>query len=118
MNQFMRITKDALARHGTTSTYKTVTEGSYDIATGTAANTETSHSLKIYKKHLKANQYNYPNLIDKDIAMFYFCADGILFLPKPQDLIVHASITYKVHALQSHEANGETILYKVIGVKQ
>lgn len=114
----MRITKEAMSRHGTTSTYKSVAEGSYDIATGTVSNTETNYSLKMYKKHLKANQYNYPSLIDKDIALFYFCADGLLFTPKPQDLIVHANVTYKVYTMQTHEAQGETILYKVVGVKQ
>lgn len=118
MSQFMRITKDALNRHGLVSTYKSVAEGSYDISTGSAANVETDYSLKIYKKHFKANQYNYPNLVDKDTAMFYFCADGIDFVPKAQDLIVHNSAVYKLVSIQSHEAYGQTVLYRIIGVKQ
>lgn len=104
-----------LNKHGSDSKYTVVTTGVYDPDTLKVSNTEVSHEVKIYMKHFSANQFNKPNLIGKDTAMFYLSASfGIS--PKPQDKIEFNSKTYKVDSVQSHAANGGIILYRIIGV--
>ena len=86
-NDFLRITDQALARHGSLGTYIRVSAGVYNIETATQTNTTTEYSIQMYKKHIKANQYNYPALIGKDIALFYISANALEFTPKIRDKI-------------------------------
>jgi hypothetical protein len=117
MSNFLTATKQAIDTHGLSSTYKQVVEGEYNVETGTATNTETSFTLKIYKKHLKADQYNYPNLIGKDAAIFYIANDNLSFKPSSQDVVTYGSDTYKVESSTEFVANGVVVLYKVLAVK-
>lgn len=110
------MTESAIIRHGTACTYISKTTGEYDIETGTVLNAEKEYTVKIYKKHIKANQYNFPNLIGKDIALFYIGALNIKFKPQVQDIIVFDSVSYKVDSIQAHSANGAVVLYRVVGV--
>lgn len=114
---FQSMTDSAINRHGMLSKYVAKSTGDYDVETGTVINTETEYSIKVYRKHIKANQYNFPNLIGKDIALFYLSAGQLTFVPNVQDLIIYNSETYKVDSIQSHTANGAVILYRVVGVK-
>lgn len=116
MNEFMLAVKNSINRHGKLSVYTEVQEGSYDISSGTVVNLTVNHSVKMYRKNLKINQYNYPALIDKNASMFYICADGLSFTPKPQDKIAYDGVTYVVNSVQIHEAKSEVIMYRVIGV--
>ena len=116
MNVFAKATSEAIERNGLSSTYKSVTQGTYDVNAGSVTNTETSYTVKIYMKNLNVNQFNYPNLIGKDTGIFYLYAGGLAFVPKPQDLIIFNSKTYKVDSVQSHAAQGSIVLYRIIGV--
>lgn len=113
---FIKATANALDRHGIVGTYKVITEGTYDVNTGSASNTETSYTLKMYKKHIKASQYNYPELIGKDSAMFYILGYNLAFQPQSQDLIIFSGKTYKVDSVQSHMADGVVVLYRIMAV--
>lgn len=115
-NLFIKATASAIDRHGLSSTYKVITEGAYDVNTGSATNTETSYTVKMYMKHIKANQFNYPNLIGKTAGLFYILAYGLAFVPTATDLIVYDGKTYKVDSVQSHAAGGSTVLYRVLAV--
>lgn len=116
MNLFAKATAEAIDRNGVSSTYKVVTQGTYDVNAGSVTNTETSYTIKIYMKNLNVNQFNYPNLIGKDTGMFYIYAGDVAFTPKPQDLIVFNSKTYKIDSVQSHAAQGSLVLYRIIAV--
>lgn len=115
MNNFVRAINSAIERHGIISTYKTVADPAYNITTGIVTAAETSYSFKIYMKQLIANQFNYPNLIGKEAGVFYIDASRITFIPKVQDLIIYNSKTYKIQSLQSFAANGQIVLYKLVG---
>ena len=115
-NTFIRATANAIDRHGSTATYKIITEGAYDVNTGTASSTETTYSLKMYKKHINASQYYYPDLVGKDSAMFYILGYNLGFEPQVQDLIIFSGKTYKVNSVQSHMADQTVILYRIIAV--
>jgi len=94
-----------------------IVNGAYNPSTGTVQNTSTSYSVKMYKKHIKANQYFFPDLIDRDIAMFYLANNSLSFTPKVNDQIVSGSSTYSIKEIQEHSASGEVVLYRIIAVK-
>ena len=116
-NPFLLASLKAVNRNGTDCTYVSVAEGAYNVETGSTTNVETSYTVKMFKKHLKANQYNYPNLIGKDAAMFYLVNDHLGFTPAINDKITIGSLTYKVDSIQEHYARGDLVLYRLVTVK-
>lgn len=116
-NAFLASTKNQIDRHGKVMSYVVVTEGVYNIETSATTNTETAYSVKMYKKHIRANQYNFPNLIGRDSALFYLANSKLSFIPAPKDKIIADSITYTVDSVTEHSANGLVILYKILTIK-
>ena len=116
MNQFAKASIGAITRNGTSVTYKTVSTGSYNPATGVVTSTETSITLKAYPKHIKFTAFNHPDLIGKEGVLFYFTAENS-FVPKLSDIVVYNSGEYIVQSIQSHFAQGEVILYRVLTIK-
>jgi hypothetical protein len=49
--------------------------------------------------------------------MFYIYAEDISFVPVANDVITWQSQKYTIDSVQSHEAFGEIILYRLIAVK-
>jgi hypothetical protein len=117
MDKYLAIALKAINTHGKTCSYITVAEGTYNIETGGTTNTETLHSVKMYKKHIRANQYNFPNLIGRDSALFYLANNNLTFIPVPKDKITIDSVTYTVDSITEHAADGLVILYKILTVK-
>lgn len=115
-NAFLKITKDAINRHGQACVYTKVSSGAYDVATGGSTATVTTYNIKAYKKHVRANQFNFPNLIGRETAMFYIASDSLTFEPKPKDKISDGSKTFVIDSVQSHVALGQVILYRVMAV--
>jgi hypothetical protein len=117
MDKYLAITSKAMSQHGKTCTYTTVTEGAYNIETGSATNPETAHTVRMYKKHIRASQYNFPNMIGRDSALFYLANNNLSFVPAPKDKITFDSITYTVDSVVEHAADGLVVLYKILAVK-
>lgn len=117
MNDFLAITKRSIDRQGQIMQYVSVVEGDYNIETGSTTNTEVNYSVKMYKKHIRANQYNYPNLVGKDSAIFYLANSSLDFTPTIRDKIQVNQITYTIDSITEHSANGSIILYKLVAVK-
>lgn len=117
MDKYLAIIMKAINLHGKTCSYLKVTEGSYDVETGSTSNTETTYSVKMYKKHIRATQYNYPSLIGRDSALFYLANNALSFVPKPKDKIVIDTITYTVDSITEHSADSLVILYKILTTK-
>lgn len=117
MDRYLAITLRAINQHGKNCTYTVVTEGEYNIETGATTNTQTAYSVKMYKKHIRANQYNFPNMIGRDSAIFYLANNNLGFIPAPQDKITVDNITYIVDSVTEHAADGTVILYKILTVK-
>lgn len=116
-NQFLQSTVKLINLHGQQMTYTAVTEGAYDIETGSTTNADTNYTVKMYKRHVRANQYNYPNLIGQDAAIFYLANNSIEFTPSVRDKIVVDSKSYVVDNIVEHRANGVIVLYKLLAVK-
>jgi hypothetical protein len=117
MSEYLKAARDAINLHGRSLIYKSVGSPSYNIETGTATTGETSYTVKGYRRHVKANQYNYPDLIGQDVVQFYVIPSDIGVKPKPQDVVTDAEGTYKVISYQEHEALGQTVLMKILCVK-
>lgn len=115
MNQFEASTTRAILRHGISCVYKSIILGTYNPSLSKVVNTELSKEIVAYKKSVKVNQFSYPNLIGKEVAMFYILASDI-GEPKIGDHIVFSGRTFKVDSYQSHSANGKVIVHRIIGV--
>lgn len=117
MDKYLGITLRAINTHGRNCTYTIVTEGTYNIETGSITNTETAHTIKMYKRHIRASQYNFPNLIGRDSALFYLANNNLSFVPAVKDKITIDGVTYTVDSITEHAADGLVILYKIVAVK-
>lgn len=117
MNQFLASAKQAVNLHGESCTYTQVTNGAYDVETGSSTTTEVNTVVKAYRKHIRANQFNYPNLVGKNAILLYLVADSIVGSPTNDDKITFGSETYQVDQWQSHAALGQVVLYRISAVK-
>ena len=117
MDKYLAIILKAINQHGKTCSYSKVTEGTYNIETGSTTNTETAYSVKMYKKHIRASQYNFPNMIGRDSALFYLANNKLSFVPANKDKITIEGTTYTVDSITEHAADGLIILYKILTVK-
>lgn len=117
MNAFLAAVKQNLKLHGTIGKYTRVSAGVYDIETGTSSNTSSTFSVQMYEKHIKTSQYNFPNLIGKQVSMFYLAADSINFLPQIKDVIEFAGTKFTVDSFSEHMAHSQVIMYKIVAVR-
>lgn len=107
----------ALTRQGVNISYKHITS-TYDQNTGGTSESTTTETVKAYPKHLVANQYNYPALINKSMREFYIIGNALSSVPKENDEITFNSEKYSVVRHREHIAGGEVCLYCIIAVKQ
>jgi len=117
MNNFLSACVRQANRHGLVSSFVQVTEGVFDTETLTTVNTETTHVVTMFKNHLKATQYNYPNLVGKDAAEFYLANYNLSFKPSPKDKVIYGADTYTVDSVKESWAKGALCLYQIIAVK-
>lgn len=117
MNQFLQASKKQIDLHGSTCSYIQTTEGTYDVNTSVITNTETTYSVKMYKKHLKTDQYNYPDLVGREAAIFYLSNYALSFIPKISDTILFDSERFAIQSIQEHRALGQVVLYRLIAIK-
>jgi len=116
MDLFLNAATKAIERHGAAVTYKQVGTTNYNVNTSEVTSTDIDYSIKAYPKHIKANAYNYPDLIGKEAILFYISsASGIV--PKQGDFILYNSLQFNVDSFQSHFANGAVVLYRVAAVR-
>ena len=113
-NRFLAASIGAIKRNGAVSQYVKVTNGVYNVETGSTVNTEVQHTVWVYKKHIRATQYAYPNLIGKDSGVFYLANDNLAFTPSPKDKIIYLGDTYIVDSYESHMAHNQVVLYRVV----
>lgn len=117
MNQFLSAVKDALARNGAVGTYTKVSASVYDIETSSSTSTNVDYSVQMYEKHIKTSQYNFPNLIGKQVSMFYIAADSLEFVPRVKDVIAFNGTKFTVDSFSEHMAHGQVVMYKVVAVR-
>lgn len=117
MNQYLAIILRAISQHGETCSYTKVTEGVYNVETGSTSNTDNSYSIKMYKKHIRSTQFNFPNMIGRESALFYLANNKLTFAPAIKDKITINSVVYTIDSITEHSANATVVLYKILAVK-
>lgn len=116
MNQFLAASIRLIASHGVSVTYKTIVRTVNEVDS-TVTETPTSYTVKMYPKHILANQFNYPTLVGKDVVKFYLANNSLSFIPKVNDTITYDGLTYKIQSIQETAANGQIVLYRILSVK-
>ena len=116
-DRFLQASIDAVKRNGSQETYTQVQTGTYNVETGSVTNTETNHTVWMYKRHVKTSQYSYPNLIGSDVGIFYLANDALVFVPAVKDKIIWGGKTYTVDSFEEHIAHGQVVLYKVVAAR-
>lgn len=117
MNLFLDASVRAMNRHGIPLNYAVITDGAYNVETGTLQQVRTNYELKMYPKQIQANSYNFPNLIGKDVCMFYLANYNLPFVPSLGDEITYNGKVFVVQSYQEHAAQGQIVLYRVVGSK-
>lgn len=117
MNHFLQAAKEAIHRNGKVCNYVRVSASVYNIETASTTETTTSYAVEMYEKHIKTSQVNYPNLIGKQVSMFYLAADAIPFVPAIKDHIDFSGTRFTIDSFSEHMAHGQVIMYKIIAVK-
>ena len=117
MNPFLISAKRLVDRHGKNCSLIKVTEGELNTETMTVSNTETSYTVKMFKNHIKANQFHFPNLVGKDSAEFYLVNSGLTFVPESKDKINYDNVIYTIDSINENHARGELVLYRLVAVK-
>lgn len=112
---FLAASVNAINRQGVNVTYRTVTEGAYDVNTGTVTNVESDITVKAYPREIIATQYNFPNLIGKRLVEFYVANPTLVV--NPNDKIVFGTDVFTVLKYRSHFANGQVCLFCIYAVK-
>lgn len=117
MNQFLKSTHNLIGRHGVPITI-TKEEGSIrDPVSGKLIKAKTDYNIpKAYPLQIKATQYNYPNLIGKDVVMFYVPGDQIT-IEHLSMKVIYKGKTFDVTDVQETISHGEVVLYRVLAVK-
>lgn len=117
MNRFVISTNRMIDTYGADVIYKHQETGQYDYDTGVVSVVENSIVTKAYKRQIEANQFNFPNLIGKEVAEFYAKASVFTNKPSVNDKITSDDETYTVQRVSEHGAMGQVILYRLLCVK-
>ena len=117
MNKFLVNTKKHIARHGVDVEFIQTQEGTYDIETSTVINSETTTVIKAYPVAVQVSQYNFPNLIGREVIKFLIAGDALTVKPSPQDKVVYKGNTYSVEQQQDYTALGDVCLQHLIAAK-
>ena len=117
MNKFLVNTKKHISRHGVSIDFVQVQEGTYDIETSSVINTETVTQIKAYPVAVQVSQYNFPNLIGREVIKFLIAGDALTVKPSPMDKIIYNGSSYSVVEQQDYTALGEVCLQHLIASK-
>lgn len=113
MNKALSASQRFITQHGLNLVYKSKGESVYNVETLSSASVDKSFTIKIYPKHIVANRQNNPDLIHKEVILFYLIPSG--FIPKQGDKVSYKEKNFLVDSFQSHIYEGEVCLYKVMG---
>ena len=117
MNPFIQAAKELVYPNGLTVTYKSISEPTYDVESGSVTNTTTETVIKAFPKAFKASLYSLPSLIGKNASEWLVVASDLPSGPKPLDKILKGTEVHTVETYSEHVAEGQVVLYKIIAVK-
>lgn len=114
MNAFLKAAVAAINRNGRVINFTQI-ERVVDKIQGTVVEQKTTYPVKMYPKHIRASQYNFPDLIGKNVITFYLANYELGFTPKVNDTVEFDSKIFTVRYFDFHEAHGQNCLYRITG---
>lgn len=117
MNPHLATSLKAVKLHGAPVVYYVKGTASFNIETGQVTSTDQTINIQAIPKPIRANQYNYPDLIGKETTMLYVVNHQLTFTPSVNDKFAIGSDTFIVQSIIKHYARGDLVLYKLIAVK-
>jgi len=117
MNDFIRSAMQLIYKNGVNISVTTIAEGAYDKTLGKVTKTEVSTPVKAFPKTIKANTFNYPSLIDKELVEFLVVSQDLPTKPKATDKITWSGVKYLVVSTKEHTAEGSSVIYKILTSK-
>jgi hypothetical protein len=116
-NPFITSAKRLIYRQGTSIDYINVTTGAYDVETGSTTNIEVATDIIAFPKRVKVNNFNYPNLVGKEVLEFLVVCEDLPSSPRTSDKIKYKGNVYTVESYAEVMARGELVIYKIIASK-
>lgn len=117
MNPFLVSTVRMINLHGKASIYTSYSNPVYNEDTRENVVTETSTTVKSYRKQLFKIDHLFPDLVGREVCEFYVSANAFLDFPKQEDKITFDNIPYVIKRVEPKAARGEIVLYVLTGVK-
>lgn len=117
MNPFITSARKLIYRNGVNVVFTRVQEGVYNSDTGTVTNTETTKTVKAYPENVTVNQYNFPNLINKEVVKYSVVSADLGYKPEPTDRITVNGSVLSIVKVQDVVARNESVIYFVFAVK-
>lgn len=116
-NPFINSAKKLIYRHGITVVFTKVIEGNYDSNTGSVVNTEITTPVVAYPEDVIVNQYNFPNLINREVTKYLVVSSDLGYKPEPNDKITNGTSVSTILTVKDIVARNESVIYIVHAVK-
>jgi N-acetylmuramoyl-L-alanine amidase CwlA len=117
MDNFLKAAIRLINKHGKDFTYMSLQTGAYNATTLSTTNTSTSSTVKMYKNHIKTNQYQNPGLVGKEAVEFYLANNSLSFTPKVRDKVQEGSVVYTIESIKESIASGATVMFVLTATK-
>lgn len=117
MNPFIHSAKKLIYKQGTGISYSNVTTGAYNVELGSVVNTQITTNVIAFPKNVKVNNYNYPNLVGKEVLEFLVVCEDLPKQPSTSDKISYKGNVYTVESYVEVMARGELVIYKIVASK-
>ena len=117
-NRFATQSKRLVDKAGKLVSYRQVTDGVYDINTGTVSNSETLTSCKAFKVTADISEKDSPNMVGKEVSVFLIGGLDLDFVPKENDFIDYTNLTetytVQVGQVKEHWAGDLVSLWRLV----
>ena len=108
---FRKVSSTVLGKLGGDVTFKRITHGSYDTATGSVSESITSTTIKGILQNVNQRETN--DLIKDNDKLLIIAASDLSFVPTVSDKVVVANIVYQIIRIYTDENDNENIKYEI-----
>ena len=108
---FRKVSSTVLGKLGGDVTFKRITHGSYDTATGSISESITSTTIKGILQNVNQREIN--DLIKENDKILTIAAKDLEQTPTTSDRVLIASIEYQIIRINTDENDNENIKYEI-----
>ena len=108
---FRKVSSTVIGKLGGDVTFKRITHGSYDTATGSISESITSTTIKGILQNVNQREIN--DLIKENNKILTIAAKDLAHTPTTRDRVLIASIEYQIIRINTDENDNENIKYEI-----